>query len=199
MDTQNTVLLKNLLATRRSVRSFSAEPLSLAVLETLLHAGQGRTSRDGGRTAPSAHALHPLLLNVVVRHVAGLAPGVYTYDAQAGTLSRSAEPIEHGVLNSAALGDETWLEDAPVVIAIAAERALAIDHFADQQADGLRGARYIDFEAGAAAQNMYLAVTAAGLGGVIVMGFDDVRRKQALCLESPFFPVALFCAGHPLK
>lgn len=78
-------------------------------------------------------------------------------------------------------------------------RARAIDHFADQQADGLRGTRYVDFEAGAAAQNMYLAVTAAGLGGVVVMGFDDVKMKQALRLERPFFSVALFCVGHPLK
>ncbi len=46
---------------------------------------------------------------------------------------------------------------------------------------------------------MYLAVTAAGLGGVVVMGFDDIKMKEALCLERPFFPIALFCVGHPLK
>lgn len=46
---------------------------------------------------------------------------------------------------------------------------------------------------------MYLAVTAAGLGGVVVMGFDDIRMKVALRLERPFFPIALFCVGHPLK
>ncbi|UCP11614.1 SagB/ThcOx family dehydrogenase [Pseudomonas sp. MM213] len=199
MDTQNTALLKDLLSTRRSVRTFSEEPLSLAVLETFLYAGQGCTSTDGRRTAPSAHALHPLVLRVVVRQVEGLAPGVYTYDSLAGKLSLIADLTEDGLLNSAALGDEKWLEDAPVVIAIVAERALAIDHFAAQQADGLRGARYVDFEAGAAAQNMYLAVTAAGLGGVVVMGFDDIKMKEALRLERPFFPVALFCVGHPLK
>jgi SagB-type dehydrogenase family enzyme len=199
MDTQNTVLLKNLLSTRRSVRSFSDEPLSLAILETLLYAGQGCTSTDGRRTAPSAHALHPLVLRVVVRQVEGLAPGVYTYESQTGTLSRIADPIENGLLNSAALGDEKWLEDAPAVIAVVAERALAIDHFSAQQADGLRGARYVDFEAGATVQNMYLAVTAAGLGGVVVMGFDDVRMKEALSLERPLFPIALFCVGSPLK
>jgi len=199
MDTQNTVLLKDLLSTRRSVRSFSEAPLSLAVLETFLYAGQGCTSTDGRRTAPSAHALHPLVLRVVVRQVEGLAPGVYTYDSQVGKLSRIADLIENGLLNSAALGDEKWLEDAPVVIAIIAERALAIDHFEAQQADGLRGARYVDFEAGAAAQNMYLAVTAAGLGGVVVMGFDDIKMTEVLCLEWPLFPIALFCVGHPLK
>ncbi|MNY15290.1 hypothetical protein D3C86_1484940 [compost metagenome] len=78
-----------------------------------------------------------------MRQVEGLAPGVYTYDSQVGKLSRIADLIENGLLNSAALGDEKWLEDAPVVIAIIAERALAIDHFAAPQADGLRGARYV--------------------------------------------------------
>jgi len=136
---------------------------------------------------------------VVVRQVEGLAPGIYTYDSQVGKLSRIADPIENGLLNSAALGDEKWLEDAPAVIAIVAKRGLAIDHFSTQQADGLRGARYVDFEAGASAQNMYLAVTAAGLGGVVVMGFDDIKMKEALCLERPLFPIALFCVGNPLK
>lgn len=68
----------------------------------------------------------------------------------------------------------------------------------DSSTSCMAGARYVDFEAGAVAQYMYLAVTAAGLGGVVVMGFDDVRMKEALGLEPPFFPVALFCAGHPL-
>lgn len=199
MNTQNAMLLKDLLSTRRSVRSFSEKPLSLAVLETCLYAGQGCTSTDGRRTAPSAHALHPLVLRVVVRQVEGLAPGVYTYDSQVAKLYRIADPIKNGLLNSAALGDEKWLEEAPAVIAIVAERGAAIDHFSAQQADGLRGARYVDFEAGASAQNMYLAVTAAGLGGVVVMGFDDIKMKEALCLERPLFPIALFCVGNLLK
>jgi len=199
MNIQDAVLLKELMSKRRSVRSFSEKPLSVDFLEAFLYAGQGCTSADGRRTAPSAHALFPLTLMVVVRHVDGLVPGVYSYDSQAGKLVRTQELIDDGVLNSAALGDETWLEDAPAVIAVVAERQSAIDHFASQQADGLRGARYVDFEAGAAVQNIYLAVTAAGLGGVVVMGFDDIKMKEALRLELPYFPVALFCVGHPLN
>lgn len=198
VDTPNEAVLKILLSVRRSVRSFREHPLSLTSLETLLHAGQGHTSPDGKRTAPSAHALHPLGLIVVVRRVQGLTPGVYTYDGDTGKLSRSGDVLDEGSLSSAALGDEKWLEDAPAVIAIVADREAAIRHFADQQPDGLRGARYVDFEAGAVTQNIYLSATAAGLGGVVVMGFDDLKMGKTLKLEAPTFPVALFCVGHAL-
>jgi SagB-type dehydrogenase family enzyme len=166
MDSPSVVVLKDLLSARRSIRSFREHPLSLTSLETLLHAGQGHTSPDGKRTAPSAHALHPLGLTVVVRRVQGLSSGVYTYDGHTGKLSRSGDALDEGSLNSAALGDEMWLEDAPAIIAIVADREAAIRHFSDQQSDGLRGARYVDFEVGAVTQNMYLSATAAGLGGV---------------------------------
>src|SRR5476649_1133715 len=105
MDTQNTALLKDLLSARRSVRAFSKKPLSLTALEAVLYAGQGRTSTDGKRTAPSAHALHPLSLRVVVRQVEGLVPGVYLYDSPTGKLSRIGDLIDQGTLSSAALGD----------------------------------------------------------------------------------------------
>lgn len=77
------------------------------------------------------------------------------------------------------------------MVVIIGNRDLAIQHFAEQQADGLRGARYVDFEAGAVAQNMYLAVTAQGLGSVVVMGFDDGAMKRALELDETRQPVAL--------
>ncbi|MEA9976861.1 MULTISPECIES: SagB/ThcOx family dehydrogenase [unclassified Pseudomonas] len=197
MGTQSTALLNDLLSKRRSVRSFSQEKLSLAALESILVAGQGCTSVDGKRSAPSAHALHPLMLTVVIHQVEGLSSGVYAFDSKSGRISRNRDPIKNGLLNAAALGDERWLEEAPAVIVIAADRDLAILHFADQQADGLRGARYVDFEAGAVTQNMYLATTAAGLGGVVVMGFDDIKMKDVLGLKLSHFPVALFCVGHP--
>ena len=89
MSIQNAVLLKELMSKRRSVRSFSKKPLSVAFLEAFFYAGQGCTSADGRRTAPSAHALFPLTLMVVVRHVDGLVPGVYSHDSQARKLVRT--------------------------------------------------------------------------------------------------------------
>lgn len=197
MSAEKTALLKDLLSARRSVRSFSEESLVLDILKIVLYAGQGRTSADGKRTAPSAHALYPLTLKIIVRKVEGLASGLYAFDSDAGELSSFLGLIDNESLSAAVLGDEKWLQSAPAVIVIVAQRDLAIQHFAHQQTDGLRGARYVDFEAGAAVQNIYLAATAAGLGGVVVMGFDDMKMNKTLRLAPAFFPVAFFCLGHP--
>ncbi|MFJ2682169.1 SagB/ThcOx family dehydrogenase [Pseudomonas sp. NPDC087342] len=196
MDAPTATTLQNLLARRRSVRRYTDEAVPLSALLNILSAGQGRTSAEGKRAAPSAHALYPLTLGVIVRRVEGLQPGFYAFEPESAQLKLSGPGLEAGVLNDAALGDETWLEDVAVVVAIIGNRELALQHFAEQQTDGLRGARYIDFEAGAVAQNMYLAVTAEGLGSVVVMGFDDAAMKSALELDESSHPVALFCVGR---
>ncbi|MGF6109008.1 SagB/ThcOx family dehydrogenase [Pseudomonas sp. ADAK2] len=198
MDASNATPLQHLLARRRSVRSYADEPVPLSALLNILSAGQGRTSTEGKRAAPSAHALYPLTLGVVVRRVDGLAPGFYRFEPESAQLKPGGHCVQTGALNAAALGDETWLEDAAVVVVIIGNRGLAIQHFAEQQADGLRGARYVDFEAGAVAQSMYLAVTAEGLGSVVVMGFDDAAMTSALGLDESGQPVALFCVGRPV-
>lgn len=189
--------LEALLWRRRSIRSYSQSSLSLRSIQRVLAAGQGITSDDGKRTAPSAHALCPLELFVIVRRVQGLESGLYAYAAASNDLRLVRKPLADGVLLSIALGNDQWLEDAAVVVVIGARLNEAIRHFADQQPDGMRGARYVQFEAGACTQNMYLAVAAEKLGAVVVMGFDDDRLKDALSLQEDIDPVALFCIGHP--
>ena len=77
-----------LLAQRHSVRSFSSTPLTLAHLGQLLWAAQGMTHEGRRRTAPSAGALYPLELFVLVGRVEGLAVGVYQYEPQQHALRR---------------------------------------------------------------------------------------------------------------
>jgi len=55
-----TVSIEEALSTRRSVRSYSNKPVSLADLSQMLWAAQGITSKHGFRTAPSAGALYPI-------------------------------------------------------------------------------------------------------------------------------------------
>ncbi len=49
---------------RRSVRSYSGEPLKLQEISQLLWSAQGITDPSGLRAAPSAVALYPLVVNI---------------------------------------------------------------------------------------------------------------------------------------
>ena len=63
--TDGSISLEQVISRRRSQRSFRPDPLPVAAIGQLLWAGQGITSVDGKRTAPSAGALYPLELYVV--------------------------------------------------------------------------------------------------------------------------------------
>lgn len=189
--------LKTLLLKRRSVRSYTDKPIELRAIQSILSSAQEVTSIDGKRTSPSAHALHPLALFLIVRRVKGLEPAIYRYSPEDGSLHRIKEEPACGVLLSASLSNDTWLENAAAIVIVGAQLKKAIQHFFDQQTDGKRGARYVDFEAGACTQNMYLTVAAEDLGAVVVMGFDDARMEAALNLPDDITPIALFCIGQP--
>jgi len=71
---------EEVLAKRRSVREFKKSPLTLEEVSQLLWAVQGITDpKRGLRTAPSAGALYPLEVYVVIGEVKDLPQGVYRY------------------------------------------------------------------------------------------------------------------------
>lgn len=187
--------LYELISRRRSHRQFGSSAVSADALKRILVCAQGLNNADGGRGAPSAHALHPLGLTVIARRVQDMAPGTYAFDAQTHELHRTVNVPPQGGLLAVSLAEDTWLETAPVLIVITADYASALAHFADQQADGRRGARYIDVEAGAVAQSLYLAAMVEELGGVLVMGVDDTALSELITVTAGHSPVAVFCLG----
>ena len=191
--------LYTLVSSRRSVREYAARPIGRETLLRMLGGAQGITDAQGRRAAPSAHGLNPLALSVIVRRVAGMQTGLYAYEPEVSVLQRLTDAPAEGALLATSLSDDTWLEQAAAVIVIGADHEAALRHFADQQPDGLRGARYIDVESGAVAQLLYLGAQAEGLGGVFVMGVDDAKLQALLSLPAPYKPVALFCLGHPIS
>ena len=74
------VSIEEALLKRRSIRQYTGEPLTPQEVSQLLWAGQGITDPRGYRTAPSAGALYPLEIYVVVGDVENLAEGVYRYE-----------------------------------------------------------------------------------------------------------------------
>jgi SagB-type dehydrogenase family enzyme len=188
-STAGDVPLESAIQGRRSIRDFSNRPLSLADVAQLLWAAQGVTSRDGGRTAPSAGALYPLELYLVAGEVDSLPAGVYHYRPEQHRLSQLSDGDLRKALAAAAL-DQSWVRRAPAVLVMAGVYERSAKKY------GQRARRYTHIEVGHAAQNVYLQATALGLGTVIVGAFEDMEVQEVLGLPEDHAPLALMPVGQ---
>ncbi|MDI9611045.1 MAG: SagB/ThcOx family dehydrogenase [Archaeoglobales archaeon] len=178
--------LEKTLAERRSIREYSNEPITIKELSQLLWAAQGITDPRGFRTAPSAGALYPLEVFVVVGRVEGVKEGVYRYVPQNHSIVRVLDGDKREELAKIAVGQQC-VKNAAIDIVITAiyERTTA--------KYGERGVRYVHFETGHAAQNILLQATALDLGAVPVGAFSDEELKKLLNLseEQPLYIIAI--------
>ncbi|RLE13597.1 nitroreductase [Candidatus Aerophobetes bacterium] len=176
---------------RRSIRDFSAQALSLQDLSQLLWAAQGITGEGGfGRSCPSAGALYPLEIYVVVKNINGLERGIYSYVV----FQHGLEPVTRGdyseELSDACLG-QVFIAQAPLVISISADYERITWKY------GERGIRYIWIEAGHCGQNISLQAVSLGLVSVPVGAFWDREVKKVLCIPQNFDPVYVIPVGYP--
>jgi SagB-type dehydrogenase family enzyme len=185
------------LSRRRSVRSFTSEPLMLNELSQLLWAAQGITGPGNERTAPSAGATFPIEIYLAAAAVEGVGAGVYRYVPHGHWL----EPVEnvHGPGSFSdvgprlvqATGNQQFLGIAPLVLAVAAVRVRTRNLY------GERAVRYVDMEAGAVLQNAALQAVALGLGAVVVGAFRDEEVKEIFGVEGQERFLAMLVVGRP--
>lgn len=165
------------LEARRSVRDYGREPLSLEALSGLLHAAQGITEeRLAFRAAPSAGALYPVELYLVVHNVTGLAAGVYHYAIRAHELERLEEGDFRSEVTQAGLF-QGFLGQAAVCFILSAIFQRSRWKYRE------RAYRYVLLEAGHIGQNLYLAAASMGLGACAVGAFYDDQLNRLLGLE----------------
>jgi SagB-type dehydrogenase family enzyme len=189
------------LATRRSVRAFTSEPLSIDTISQLVWAAQGITQKmeappgwswgiwqGGKRTAPSAGALYPLELYVVAGKVNGLEPAVYSYKPQTHELLKVMSGDKRGALVTAASGQK-WIEEAPCVFVVGAVYRRTEEKY------GERASRYVHIEVGLAAENICLQAVALGLGSTMVGAFKDDEVKKVLAMPDEVQPLAIVPVG----
>ena len=176
--------LEEVLAARRSIREFSAEPLTMRDLSQRLWAAQGVSASWGGRTAPSAGALYPLEVYVVT------AEGLYHYLPEGHEMEVLAHGNRRPSLAVAALG-QSAVAEAPAVVVITAVYGRTSQKYGD------RGARYVQLEAGHAAQNVLLEAVSLGLGAVPIGAFADSAVKGVLDTPPDHAPLYLIAVGHP--
>lgn len=184
--TTSDVSLEEALASRRSVREFTDELLTLEEISQLLWAAQGITADWGGRTAPSAGALYPLEVYVAT------PDGLYHYVPQGHRAEVVSSRDLREALAGAALG-QTAVSDAPAVFVVAAVYARTAGKYGD------RAERYVKLEAGHVGQNILLQAVALGLGAVPMGAFLDDRVRRVLNLPAEQEPLYLIPVGHPTE
>ncbi len=163
------VSVEEAITKRRSQRAYTADSLSLEEISQILFAAQGITAKKGSRAlraAPSAGALYPLELYLVVNRVRGLSAGIYHYQPEGHKL----EPVELGSfgerLSQACLGQSMPRDAAASVVITAVPQRTRAKY-------GDRAMRYIYLEAGHVSENIYLECVSLGLGTVGIGAFYD--------------------------
>lgn len=180
--------VESALLERRSIRTYSDEPLTLAEISQLLWAAQGVTHLRGLRTAPSAGALYPLEIYIVAAKVTGLATGIYKYKPGFHELLHVVEGDKRADLCRAAL-NQSVVKNAPVVILFCAVyQRMTVKY-------GQRGIRYAFIEVGHSAQNICLQAVSLGLGTVPMGAFHDDKVKKLLNCEESEEPLYLMPVG----
>ena len=184
------VSLEETLLRRRSTRDYTEQALTLKELSQLLWASQGVTDPRGLRTAPSAGALYPLEVLILVGNVEGLEAGLYRYRPQTHSILKVLSGDRRGELAEAALGQK-WVGSAAIDIVVTAIHERTTGKYGD------RGIRYVHIEVGHAAQNLCLQATALKLGVVTVGAFHDDRVSQILNLPQEEKPLYIVSVGRP--
>lgn len=179
--------LEEALLRRRSVRAFAATPLGDAEHGQLLWSAQGITDRARGyRAAPSAGALYPLEVYLATH------AGLFRYEPGPHALEAISSRDPRGMLWEAALGQE-MVRDAPSVFVLVGVQARTARKYGEARAE-----RYVQLEAGHAAQNLLLQAVALGLSAVPVGAFDDDEVRRGLGLPASHQPLYLIPVGHPV-
>lgn len=180
------VALEEAIVSRRSVREFTDEALSRSEISQLLWAAQGITDERGLRAAPSAGALYPLEVYIA------LPDGTYHYLPRSHAIQLVSERDLREDLWEAGLKQDA-LRQAPAIIVIAAVYERTEAKYGD------RAQRYVQMEAGHAAQNLLLQAVALGLAAVPIGAFYDDQVQASLGLPADHRVLYLISVGHPLR
>jgi len=186
------------LSSRRSHRYFTNEAISAEDLSQILWSAYGITMplpgslrvQGGLRTAPSAGALFPLKIYVLIGRVKGIEPGVYRYSSQGHKITRVIDRDLRDELSTAALRQE-MIKTAPVVIFYSADFSLTTVKYGERGRE-----RYVCMDLGHSAQNVYLQAEALHLGTCAIGAFNDAEVRAVMQLPENEEPLYIMPIGQ---
>ena len=181
------VPLAALLRARLSDREFGSRAIGADDLLQLLWAACGFI--DGvRRTVPSAGGLYALQAMVAVRHVQGLDPGAYAFNARTADLVRLDNVSLPASIGSMFSTKHVDYARASAVVFFVADLHIICGQY------GERGYRYALLEAGHCAQNLSLAAALLETPCVPLGGFEDEMVNASFGLR-PEVQVALYAVA----
>ena len=176
--------LRQAIAQRQSVRSYSGEPLTMDELSYLLWATQGVKKlverphvKVTFRTVPSAGARHAFDTYVLANRVDGLEPGLYRYMAVEHALVRLPRPETVAEDLTQACYGQKFVGTSAVTFFWAADVYRMAWRYVE------RGYRYLHLDAGHVCQNFYLASEQIGGGACGIAAFNDEELNAQLELD----------------
>jgi len=191
---ESTLSFTEVLRERKSIRSFSFQPLNKVDLSFLLWASTGiqRTEHNYEfRTAPSAGALYPIETYIVANNVEDLSEGIYHYNIKNHLL----EEIKLGDFGShlahAALNQEMCVDASVIFIWTAVFRRSKWKY-------SQRAYRYIYLDAGHIAQNLALATESIKCGSCEAGAFFDDEINSIVGIDgTEESTILLSVVGYP--
>ncbi|NLF29238.1 MAG: hypothetical protein GX592_15205 [Clostridiales bacterium] len=153
---------------RRSVRAYTGEPVSDGEIEALL--SYGHAAPSGGNACGWAF--------IVIR--------------SAEAKRKVAQATYCGACE--ANPPQSWLETAPVLIAVVADQSAYMRKYGRHALDNLL---YLD--ASACVENMLLGAVHLNLASCYISGFRMLDMAKALNLPGHMEPVAILPVGHPAE
>lgn len=184
------VSVETALASRRSVRAYTKQAMTLAEVGQLLWSAQGITSADGKRTAPSAMHRYPLEIAVIAQNVDGLANGAYRYVPATHSLELLASATRGQQLLAGATS-QAQVHSAPAVFIVAAAY--------ERMGTGAKNHTWTDYEAGLASENLLLEAVALGFGAVVTGGIDPAAVKDAVKFSGSEQVIVVIPVGWPAR
>ncbi|HCJ58677.1 MAG TPA: nitroreductase [Clostridiaceae bacterium] len=183
------------LLSRKSVRDFTGEEISIENLLDILYLSYGINKDNNmffeSRMVPSAGARYPLEIYIAVFKCDKLESGIYHYNI----ISNCLEFIRKGDYRNKLYeycNKQDFISNCSAAIIITSVFERTMEKY------GERGYRYILLDAGHLGQNIYLTASHLKLGTVAIGGFQDKKINEILgidgLIETSLYIIAL---GQP--
>ncbi len=197
-DTLGKLTLEETLNQRRSRRNFQNKALTDKEISQILWASYGismprndyKFLRGGLRTTPSAGALYPLEIYILIGNVNTIEVGVYKYISDGHKIEKIDDQDKREALCSAALNQE-MIKTAPAVLFYSAIYERTTDKYGNRGRE-----RYVCMDLGHSAQNVYLQAEALHLGTCGIGAFNDEEVKKVMDLPQAEEPLYIMPIGH---